>query len=157
MTRLNLGCGSDRRDGCVGVDRVKTPAADVVHDLDTGPWPFDDCTAEAILAKDVFEHVSDPVLFMTECWRILEGDAPLFIRTPYYKHRDAYTDPTHKRFPTEHTFDYWIPGTLLHRLHNAAYGSVDFRSGPMSIKDGAIEVTLFKIPYKVTTEIHEPF
>lgn len=143
--RLNLGAGGDRRDGWTGVDRAECPGADIVHDLDRGPWPFEDGSVERILAKDVFEHVDNPILFMTECWRILEYGGPLFLRTPHYKHRDAYTDPTHRRFPTEHTFDYWIPGRTLFELHNTAYGGVSFTSGPMHVGGGAIEVTLFKV------------
>jgi len=147
--RVNLGCGSDRRDGWTGVDRAKTPAVDIVHDLDTGPWPFEDNSVERILAKDVFEHVADPILFMTECWRILEPNGVLFLRTPHWKHRDAYTDPTHRRFPTESTFDYWIPGRTLWQLHNVAYGGVSFQAGALSVSGGAIEVELFKDAHAV--------
>lgn len=143
--RLNLGCGGDRREGWFGVDRAPGPAVDLVYDLDRGPWlPWGDRSVSRILARDVFEHVADPILFMTQCWRILEWGAPLFIKTPHYLHRDAYTDPTHKRFPTEHTFDYWIPGRQLYRLHGAAYGPAWFQAGPMQVQDGAIQVTLFK-------------
>jgi SAM-dependent methyltransferase len=126
------------------VDRVWTAAVDYVHDLDQGPWPWADGSIERILAKDVFEHVSDPVLFMTECHRLLQLGGPLFLKTPHYLHRDAFTDPTHRRFPTEHTFDYWVPGTALFELHNAAYGGVGFMPGPLTVQDGCILLTLYK-------------
>lgn len=44
---------------CVNLDRVALPGIDVVHDLDVGPWPFEDGAASSIEAKDVFEHVND--------------------------------------------------------------------------------------------------
>ena len=143
--RLNLGAGSYLLTGWVNLDRVKLPGIQVVHDLDAGPWPFESNSADQIVAKDVFEHVADPVLFMTECHRILRPGAGLFIHCPYYKGRDAYTDPTHKRFPTEHTFDFWIPGTTLFNANNAAYGGVSFRLQSLEVSRETIAVNLLKI------------
>lgn len=143
--RVNLGCGSNRRNGWIGVDRVQTPAADIVHDLDQGPWPFETGSMEKAYAKDVFEHVNDPILFMTESHRILQEGGELYIRVPHYKHRDAYTDPTHKRFLTEYSFDYWVAGTLLHSMHNTAYGNVSFAQKSLDVLGGAINVVLVKI------------
>ena len=143
--RINLGAGSQILTGWVNVDRVDLPGINRVHDLNVGPWPFSDGVADQIVAKDVFEHVDDPILFMTECHRILSPGAGLLIQTPYYKGRDAYTDPTHKRFPTEHTFDFWIPGTLLHQRNNLAYGGVSFTRQYLEVSRETIAVTLLKI------------
>lgn len=143
--RVNLGSGSRPLAGWLNVDRAAIPGVDYVHDLDVLPWPFArSCQVEQIAAVDVFEHVADPIGFMTECHRILAPDRMLFIQTPYYRSRDAFTDPTHRRFPTEHTFDYWIPGTLLHSEHNAAYGGISFASVAMKIEVN-IQITLRKI------------
>ena len=126
--RINLGCGTRLEPGCVNVDRAAVPGADVVHDLDTGPWPFGDGEAEQIIAFDVFEHVSDPLLFMAECHRILRPGGRLLIHTTYWRSANAFTDPTHKRFCTEQTFDYWIAGTDFHARYGPAYGpGVAFR------------------------------
>jgi predicted SAM-dependent methyltransferase len=143
--RLNLGAGSALLTGWINLDRVPMPGIDVVHDLDSGPWPFETSSANQIVAKDVFEHVADPILFMTECHRILRPSAGLFIHCPYYKGRDAFTDPTHKRFPTEHTFDYWIPGTALYNANNRAYGAVAFARQSLEISGEHIAVNLIKI------------
>lgn len=143
--RLNLGAGSALLTGWINLDRVQLPGIDVVHDLDVGPWPFESSSMDQIVAKDVFEHVADPVLFMTECHRILRPGAGLFVQTPYYKGRDAYTDPTHRRFPTEHTFDYWIPGTVLHTANNAAYGAVSFTRMMLEVSREQLAITLTKI------------
>ena len=145
--RLNLGAGSNLFNGIgwVNVDRVLLPGIQCVHDLDApGPWPFADGVAEQIVAKDIFEHVADPIKFMTECHRILAPGAGLFIHCPYYRGRDAYTDPTHRRFPTEHTFDFWIPGTLLFSRNNLAYGGVSFTRRSMEVSRETIAVSLVK-------------
>lgn len=160
--RLNLGSGSRPLSGWLNVDIADTGKVDYVWDLDApGHWPFvtpykegyqgsalDSDLAgkvDQIVAKDVFEHLADPIHFMVQCHRALRTGGQLFIRTPHYLHRDAFTDPTHKRFPTEHTFDYWIPGTLLFNEHNAAYGAVSFNRGHMAVGGGAIDITLIKV------------
>jgi hypothetical protein len=60
---------------------------------------------------------------MNECWHALATGGLLDIRSPYYRHPLAFTDPTHVRFCTEQTFDYWIEGTPLHEVHGPAFGS----------------------------------
>ena len=145
--RLNLGCGSRILPGHVNVDIAKIDGADVICDLDVKPWPWDDGTVESIEAKDVFEHVADPVTFMTECHRVLAPGGRLHIRTPnvFANAADAFTDPTHRRFPTPHTFDYWLPGTALYEASNAAYGGVAFTGDRLVANDnGALDVTLRK-------------
>lgn len=119
--KLNLGAGSDARDGYVNTDLVDLPGIDVVHDLDTFPWPFDDDAATEILALDVFEHVDKPLGFVAECWRILAPGGRLHVRAPHWQSPNAATDPTHRRSVTEATFDYWVPGTPLHTSFGAAY------------------------------------
>jgi ubiquinone/menaquinone biosynthesis C-methylase UbiE len=121
--KLNLGSGGRPLDGWVNVDVRQLPGVDVLADLDQ-PWPWDDAAIEAIMAAHVFEHVSDPVLFMTEAHRVLAPGGQLTVLVPHYLSPDAFTDPTHKRYCTEHTMDYWIPGTPYHA--NSNYGGVSF-------------------------------
>lgn len=141
---LNLGCGSQSMEGFVNVDLVKQDGVDVVHDLDVHPWPFDDGSVTQIQAIDVFEHVADPIGFMTEAHRVLARGEMLVMKTPHYKCRDAFTDPTHRRFPTEHTWDYWIPGTALFERSNTAYGGVSFDLVRREVFNGAIHIQLLK-------------
>lgn len=142
---LNLGCGSELQPGMVNLDISPDVGADVVHDLDVGPWPFDDRSVQVIQAQDVFEHVHRPLLFMRECHRILVAGGGLLIKSPHWQHRDAYTDPTHVRFCTEHTFDYWIKGTALYNRHNPAYGGFAFDRVRQDVIEGAIFVHLVRI------------
>lgn len=124
--KLNVGSGTQAIDGYVNCDIADVPGVDRVFDLDVAPWPFPDESCEEVLALDVFEHVNNPVTFMCEAWRVLIDGGLLRIRTPHWRGQNAYTDPTHKRFPTEDTFDYWVPGTIYYANHNAAYGGVAF-------------------------------
>jgi SAM-dependent methyltransferase len=119
--RVNLGAGSMPEPGWVNVDIVKVDGVDVVHDLDVFPWPFADGEAERIKAFDVYEHVNEPLAFMRECHRILRKGGVLAIHTAYWKNPDSYRDPDHKRFLTEESFDYWVPGTYLNARYGDAY------------------------------------
>lgn len=53
--RLNLGCGTDKREGYVNVDAVAAFHADLNWDLHN-PLPYKSGGVEEILAQDVLEH-----------------------------------------------------------------------------------------------------
>jgi len=142
--RLNLGAGVRPIAGWVNTDRCDGPGITDIWDLDEAPWPWKDASAARIEARDIFEHVASAVTFMVECHRILEPGGVLHLHTPYYRNADAFTDPTHRRFPTEHTFDYWIPGTLPYQ-HNRFYGGVSFTKVDLHLDaEGALDVMLRK-------------
>jgi predicted SAM-dependent methyltransferase len=127
MTQLNLGSGSVPEAGFVNVDIVSIPEVDVVWDLDKAPWPWIDQCVSLIKAYDIFEHVNDPILFMQEAWRVLRPGGVLDLHVVFWKSESAYTDPTHKRFCTQHTFDYWVPGTEMNDKYGEAYaGEAEF-------------------------------
>lgn len=144
--KLNLGAGSRAKDGYVNVDAAAIPGIDVVHDLDVLPWPFADDSADRVEAFDVFEHVDNPVGFVTECWRVLKPGAEVYIHTSYWRSKNGYTDPTHKRFCTKRTFDYWIQGTDYFARYGAAYGghSHPFTRVDTRVKGGELVVILRK-------------
>ena len=123
---LNVGSGGHILPGYTNVDRVSILGVDVVHDLDVHPWPFDAGSVHLINASHVFEHLEDPVGFMVEAHRVLAPGGAIRIAVPHYQSRNAFTDPTHRRFCTEETFDYWTIGTQLHSQYNGSYGGVSF-------------------------------
>lgn len=146
--KLNLGSGSAPLKGYVNVDCVKLDTVDEVWDLDNCyPWPWEDSSIQAIEAIDIFEHVEYPLQFVNECWRILRPSRFIHILVPDFRSPNAFTDPTHRRFCTPQTFDYWVPGTWLYEHHGAAYGG---HSHPFELTDRHVEqenlhVTLKKV------------
>jgi SAM-dependent methyltransferase len=93
---LDLGCGSKKYPGAVGVDLSADTDADVVHDLDVVPYPFEDDAFDQILLQDVIEHVSEPYAVMRELHRIGRPGARVHLRTPHFSSVLAYGDPTHR-------------------------------------------------------------
>jgi predicted SAM-dependent methyltransferase len=120
---LNLGCGLAVINGAVNHDITKHGHhVDVAHDLDVTPWPWLDSEFEKIVAFDVVEHLKCEVQqWLNEAWRILKPGGFFFIRVPHYQHENAFTDPTHRRFFTPRTFDYWDRTKELHEKYGCYY------------------------------------
>jgi SAM-dependent methyltransferase len=133
---LDLGCGSKKYPGAVGLDLSPDTDADIVHDLDELPYPIEDDAFDQILLQDVIEHVREPYDVMRELHRIGRRGARVHIRTPHFSSVLAYSDPTHRhafsaaairalaepgfahytavRFRVVHvTLDLWTPFRLL--------------------------------------------
>jgi len=95
---LDVGCGAKKWPGSVGLDISPDTDADVVHDLDTFPYPFDDDRFDQILMQDVLEHVREPIQVMDELFRISADGARIQLRTPHFSSMLAYSDPTHRHY-----------------------------------------------------------
>jgi SAM-dependent methyltransferase len=109
---LDLGCGRNKVPGTIGVDRHALEGVDVVHDLDTYPYPFRSCSFDEIHARHVIEHVESAVLFMTELHRIARNGAKIHIHTPHYSYMGSWRDPTHRRHLSCYSFEYFEEGHL---------------------------------------------
>lgn len=112
---LELGCGFNKTPGAFGVDVIPGSQADLIHDLNLFPYPFDDSTWDRIICLDVLEHVEDVVRTIEEIWRIAKPDAVVEISGPFMSSVHYHTDPTHRRAFTSRSFDYFCPGRPLHR------------------------------------------
>ena len=73
----------------VGVDLPGNPKADVLID-DAGRVPLADGVADAVLSTQVLEHVTDPMVYLDECHRLLRPGGSLLLSTHgiMYYHRD---------------------------------------------------------------------
>src|SRR4051794_17075979 len=83
-TVLDIGCGPNKVPGAVGVDCLALPGVDVVHDLDSYPYPFAADSVDEIHAYHVLEHVPDVMATMEELWRISKPGATVHIRVPHF-------------------------------------------------------------------------
>lgn len=95
IKRLNLGCGSFKKEGYINVDCYDYLNPDVTHDLNKFPYPFDEGTFDLIEADHVLEHLNDPFGAMRELRRILKVGGRLIIKVPHFSR--GLTHPEHKR------------------------------------------------------------
>ncbi len=108
---LQIGAGGKVIPGWKNLDLSPLPGIDVVHNLNSYPWPFADGEFEHILAIDVLEHLDDLVKAMEEIHRILKPNGTIEIRVPYWNSYSFNTDPTHKIRFTEDTLRFFVTGT----------------------------------------------
>jgi SAM-dependent methyltransferase len=95
---LDIGCGSAKTPGAVGLDISSDTDADVVHDLDEFPYPIEGDSFDQILLQDVLEHVREPIKLFEELHRIARPAARIQLRTPHFSSVLAYGDPTHRHY-----------------------------------------------------------
>lgn len=105
--KLDIGCGIIKQAGYLGLDKIKLPSVDIVCDLEKEKIPLSDNTVDEIYSRYFFEHVTDLVKLMEEIWRVSKNGSKMTIGVPYFNSIGAYKDPTHKRFFTYETFDYF--------------------------------------------------
>jgi len=92
--KLNLGCGAKQLKGYVNIDARDIPGVDLVYDITT-PLPYENETAEKIIATDVLEHITyrktDEVF---EDWvRVLKKGGEIEVTVPDIdKHMRMYLD-----------------------------------------------------------------
>ena len=160
---LDVGCGSAKWPGAVGIDISDATDADIVHDLDTFPYPLPDAAFDYVRMQDVIEHVREPLRVMEELHRVLRPRGRLQLRTPHFSSALAYGDPTHRhyfsalairslatprfahytdiRFDIVHvTLDLWLPfrltgiAALANRRQEAYEKYLAFRFPAMNIR-----------------------
>ena len=102
---LDLGCGNTKRPGSVGVDFNSRTAADVIHDLNSFPYPFESSSFDEIYLDNSLEHLDDVILVMEEVYRICKPGGSVKVIVPYFRSLWAFGDPTHKQFFTVRSFE----------------------------------------------------
>jgi predicted SAM-dependent methyltransferase len=104
--KLNLGCGTDIRDGFINIDFRALPGVDIVSDVRHLDM-FDDETCSYILAQDIIEHfpIAETNNILREWTRVLQTNGILEIQTPNMawaaKH---YSENKNAEFVSYHIF-----------------------------------------------------
>lgn len=150
LLRVDLGCGSTKPAGMVGVDLRPLAGVDVVHDLRRG-LPFADGSVGQLRAQDFLEHLrpgGEIVRFFNEAYRVLAPGGWLTASSPSTDGRGAWQDPTHTSgwncnswwYYTDRHFQGYVEGldarfqatrqwddfpSAWHTQHNIAYTHAD--------------------------------
>ncbi len=104
---LDLGCGTAKTAGAIGLDVIPLSGVDLIGDMSERPFPFAANTFDAIYLNDVVEHLPNTIKTMEELYRIIKANGRIFIRVINWNSRYAAMDPTHVGYFTERTFDFF--------------------------------------------------
>ena len=127
--KLNLGCGQHKIEGYVNVDQHGD--ADMVHNLETFPWPWSDNSIEEIMAAHVLEHLGADfntfAKIIQEIYRISTPNGLIKIVVPHPRHDYYLCDPTHVRPITADLF------RLFSKRLNQEWAKKGFSNSPLGL------------------------
>ena len=117
---LDIGCGLLKQEPIygmpfLGMDQMRHPCVDIVHNLQKFPWPVPSHSIQIIKASHVWEHIEPKYRFkfMDECWRICRPAGQLWLSAPYATSPLAFAHPAHYMCPNEMTFQFFDPDYYL--------------------------------------------
>jgi SAM-dependent methyltransferase len=93
---LDLGCGLKTKiAGSIGVDKRPAPHVDIIHDLNTIPYPFNDNEFDYVEMSHILEHLDRPLEVLNEVYRITKNGGIIRIITPHFSSYLSYGDLEH--------------------------------------------------------------
>lgn len=122
VIKLNLGSGPHKKDGYVNIDSCEECDPDLWLNLEKAKLPYEDGSVEEIIASHVLEHISKLIPLMNECNRVLKPGGYMKINVPVYPSIQAFQDPTHIRFFTDATFQYFVGSNFFWQDVGKYYG-----------------------------------
>jgi len=137
MKCLDLGCGLNKHDGCIGLDKKQVPGVDIVADITEG-IPFPDNHFEKIICSNILEHFyyEEFEFVMSEIYRVSKPNGLIFIAVPHFSgnlirmtldHKlDKFYSRTFRRYDPEDRLNYYVDSkikfkTILVRLGRKFY------------------------------------
>ena len=98
--RIDIGCGSVKKEGTIGIDVQPGGGVDHVLDVLAHPLPFPDRSVAYVHSSHFLEHVKDPTALFAEITRVAKDGATLEFWTPYAWENSAFIID-HKMFFNE--------------------------------------------------------
>ena len=105
---VELRCGTRKKKGRIGIDRIDSPDVDIVSDLEEGLPFFPENSVHEIHCRNVLEHIENFENLMREIVRVLKENGRSYVFVPHFSNPYYYSDYTHKRFFGLYTFYYFV-------------------------------------------------
>jgi ubiquinone/menaquinone biosynthesis C-methylase UbiE len=90
LLKIDIGCGLNKKPGCLGIDIQKLDGVDFVLDMTKDKLPFEDNSVDYIYMSHFLEHIKIPNNLFSEISRVAIDGAKLEIWTPYAHSDDAF-------------------------------------------------------------------
>lgn len=138
-TVLDVGCGGTKVKGSIGIDLLPLDGVDIVHNLNSIPWPLQSNTFDRIIFSHSISHLNDLPLTLIECYRLLKPGGFIEIVAPHYSSDNFNTDPTHKLHIGSRSMLYFTKNDALgyrylpeDKLFDLIFSCVSFREAKTS-------------------------
>jgi SAM-dependent methyltransferase len=150
---IELGCGTKKEKGRIGIDRLDIQGVDIVADIEKGLPFIPDNSIDEVYCSHILEHVDNFELLIREIARVLKKNGRAHIFVPHFSNPHFYSDYTHKRPFGLYTFYYFVEKQKQLRRKVPDFYT-DIRIEIISLR--LIFRSLYKIPfwpYKVTRPV----
>jgi SAM-dependent methyltransferase len=155
---VDLGCGSRKMAGAIGMDIVAVPGVDVLADMSRG-LPFRTSSLDGIYAYHVLEHLDDFLGAVGEIWRVLKDGGLAYIKAPHACSTfTTWKDPTHRRGLSIATFAYF-DDTYFDGAAFAYYSPARFRIEKaklnFTLTDRQMHAPSYRLPRRVLNTVFD--
>ena len=128
--KLNMGCGQNKINGYLNIDKHSECEPDLQFDLEKFPWPFKTSEVNEVLFNHSLEHIgANTNIFlniMKELYRVCNNDAKIQINVPHPRHDNYINDPTHVRIITPQIFE------LFSKKNNILWEEIKASNSPLA-------------------------
>ncbi|GJM07311.1 MAG: hypothetical protein DHS20C10_10450 [marine bacterium B5-7] len=107
---LDVGCGTKKQMGALGIDQFPLLGVDVACDLNI-TWPLAGHSFDEVVFNHSINHCKELLHILTEVQRVSRDGARIKILAPHFSSDNIFTDPTVRFFIGYRTFDYYCHNT----------------------------------------------
>lgn len=131
--KIDLGCGTNKKEGFMGMDVLPLPDVDYVINLEEGFSFIENDTVDEFYTSHFLEHIVNLELVLKEIHRTLKADGICKIIVPHFSNPYYYSDYTHKRFFGLYSFNYFSENNNKLKRNVPSYCN-DFKFDVLEIK-----------------------
>ncbi len=113
--KLDLGCGSSKKTGYIGVDQIQYPGVDLCGDIYDILKSIPSGSCSEVRASHFICHLSNWEIILSECYRLLEENGDFVVINPHFSNPYFFSDPTHVKSSGLYSMSYYAHDDIFSR------------------------------------------